>query len=426
MSHINNQAKEMISYTSIANQLASSIDNANANANQSQSSLKPSSLTELSPLPIFLFKVNIKKLSLMNIPVNYSLVISIKFLNYPVLKIPIDSNINHKSTIEINQSVSLFFESNVKELEEKLKKIPLVIVLLDLKSQEILASARIHLTIFAKESFLSYNPSFNSIPNPRRKTILLFHLSDLNKPAGDMDIAILIRREYFKDNNDVNDIAKSYKETSVFISQPDIIMQNSNLDYAWNTQSNKSTVSFDYYKMSNFECDKSSNVIGMDSNRNSLENELGIFTGAKFPNPNAIFFSNKPSKPIESLDAEKCNDFDFNSNKERKNSRDDTNDNNNNNGKIMLIKEPKNKLLVSLPKTENENKKKSENNTMVNYDNFIKQSFLNSLNNCNKTFNKAKDNIRKNKLALKDNRGRGLYKNKSFENIDYYKDKTAS
>lgn len=395
----------MISYTSIVNQLSSSLCK----------SKEEQSTHSSEALPIFLFKFNIKTLSLLGHSAihNKQIVVSIKFLNYPMFKIPIKTTANNtnnkaKITIEINQSFSLYFKFNPKELEDRLKKVPLVIVVVDSVSHKIIASARIHLNVFAKKAFLAFNPSCNPIPNPRRKTIFLFHLSDLNKPIGDIDIAMIIRREYFKEHSEADCISNSNKEKCIFIAQPYVSNEAHNhFDYS-------SNVSFAYHQMSKFECEKDESFSnGSNYGNHSIQwNDLGIFTGAKFPNPNAIFFSNKATtKPIESKhDNNACStESDFN--------RKDVNDNDKE--KVMLIKKPQKKITVSyksIPKTNfaianNQNK-------IVNYDHFIKQSFLNSMNDYNKTFIKAKDNI---KMIKKENRDNGLYKCKSTEKIDYYK-----
>lgn len=152
--------------------------------------------------------------------------LSIRLFDFPTQTIQgkIDEK---KARIIFNQGKNSFFEFDLKKLKESLNNQKLYVMLLDLNYGEIkiIASSKVDISIFSFNNFLNYD--LNLLPKAKRNVLKLFDNANLS--VAELDLALLIRREYLnlkEDENNKNN--EESKHSNIYISDSNFNKFNNN------------------------------------------------------------------------------------------------------------------------------------------------------------------------------------------------------
>lgn len=205
-----NQDSNNTDYNNIINYLMKAINN--QNVPQPRSEDKPIFLYEFFVFELYTPKEIFKTLK--------QPLLAFRLLDFPTQTI--EGNINEtKGTVLFNQGKSCFFEMEIHNLKECLTNEPLYVMFVDMNygDMRILGSSRVNISIFAYDNFVQY--SGHTPPQPRRNILKLFDNDATN--VAEFEIALLIRREYFKYESNVNNFIRPKKEIN--IQDPFIVMK---------------------------------------------------------------------------------------------------------------------------------------------------------------------------------------------------------
>jgi len=211
-------------------------------------------------------------------------ILAFRLLDFPTLSV--DGRIDkEKELIIFNQGKSSFFEMELDILKDYLTNEPLYVMFIDLNfgDMKIIASSRVNISIFNNDHFLKNEDKLS--PKRRRNLLKLF---DKNQTViAEFDIALLIKREFFR------------------YDSKQVILDKLNID---DTEKKKNILNNSNLNGENFNQTKTQNAI----NKTSINNyEEGKF----YSQSNNIYNGNFNYRNTENNNIKKENNYNRNNEK---------------------------------------------------------------------------------------------------------------
>ena len=328
-----NKQNETISYPSILSQISSYTNN------------KTKSEEPLYVLTIAIETISINKR--IYFPSPPSFILGAKFLSFPSFQFT-TKYYPLQNRIEIKDTKSLYFSYNdLPTLKHFLQITPLYIALIIKQTGKVFCSSHINLSLFSSDAFLNYNNERK--PLPRRKILQIFN--EVNDCVGEIDISLIIRREYIKSSQ--ANVSKEYTKRFVY-GTPEQCANDPRVMYTDILLNNLYTKSYEEEKE---ESDKKLIVKEKGKNRDrGVYKE--IFIGEHQKNPDMISLTHN----IINTNEEMCKDIEESTVKEREKKTE---------GQKKHIKIPSQYPMSNFEIKED----KEYRNEFMNYDKLMKQVY---------------------------------------------------